>query len=182
LNRYSPSLSRRSFIAASAASAALTALPIRANLGLQMLGIIDPATPHSAQFANALSQTTRIADLAQPRAMVSAMTQAHGAGYLVLACTREATAFVVGELLRGNRERLSILVRHEVMSRGRVRHELIGLPSSTLLSAALSGPAWAAKLARLVAHNDAPDADIHRDDPGVDPLAAGHLVTWLVTS
>lgn len=182
MNNYSPFLTRRSFIAATAASATLTALPIRADLRPQTLGIIDPATPHSAQFASALPQADRIeADLVYPRAMVAAIAQANGAGYPVLACTREATAFVVGELLRGNRERLTILVRHDVTSDGRVRHELIGLESSTLLTAALIGPTWAAKLARVLAQGNAVDANMHRDDSGAD-LRAGHLVTWLVTS
>lgn len=175
-------ISRRSFLGATVAGAAATCLHTGLATRRARLCLIDGSVPESALFARALGGATLVeASLRDPIALRASMLEAVAEGRPVLACTREATAFVSAELVRGAGVRLTVLGRHRAVGDGRLSHTIYGYPATPEIAAALDGPLWPARWAKLSSAWAPVGRAAAQHHAGVAPRlpdSPGYLVTW----
>ena len=149
-------IDRREFLAAAGVTALSAMGPalVAAAPASALAVLVDLRVPESRLFAAGFAPAPCIeANLAEPLAMLDALDAALIDGRQIVACTQEATRFVVSELMRCRAAECVIIGRHRRLANARICHELEDCAAPGALAERLARSDWPLALAHSLGHS-----------------------------
>lgn len=173
-------MKRRDFLNLSGAVLSAPWVSVHSASRPGMIALTEPGVPQSYRFAAACINAQSIpSPLAQPRAALAAIIRELEQGNAVGGCTREATAFVVEQLLRGSVYAAARAAEHRYRANG-LQHRGDGLDQASA-AAALHHPHWPQYLPAALLQQGTRRGGFELITPYArEARSPAHLVTWYV--